>query len=233
MRREGNRNFGVWQPPSGADAVRRSSQVNLESIAVLNNPRQGRELGIVQSLIDPNRGSVERSNQARLIGGNNNIRRRFDEMIRQGWGGNVPSTSVSSPSPSPSPSPSLSTSFPSLPLGNLSAHRIDRAMEFRTCGDFCVVLYNLWEGQWSTQRICWNSSVGWVSDTWNDGSRYDTLDSWYESFYWNSTGMPEDYFVVDANTRSLCFPLISSVPPSTLPPGGFDAFDVDSVMATW
>jgi hypothetical protein len=232
MRREGNRNFGVWQPPSGMDAVRRSTQINLESIDSLNNPRRGRELGITQSLIDPNWASIERSNQVGLIGEVNNIGRRFDEMIRRGWGGNVPSTSVIS-SPSPSPSPSGSTSFPSLPLGNLNAARIDRAMQWKTCGDFCVILYNLWEGQVLTQNICWSSSVGWVSDTWNDGVRHDTLDSWYESFYWNSTGMYEDYFIVNADIRSLCFPQISSVPPSALPPGGFDASDVDSAMALW
>lgn len=185
-------NFGVYQPPSGIENVRRSTQIN--SINNLNNPR-----------------------------------RKFDEMIGQGWGGNIPGT-LSIPSPSPSPSPS---SFNPLPSGNLTADRVDRAMEFRTCGDFCVTLYNLWEGQWSTQRICWDSAAGWVSDTWNDGSRHNTLNSWYRSFYWNSTGMPEDYFVVDAVTRSSCFPAVSSTPPSTLPPGGFDASDVDLVLATW
>jgi hypothetical protein len=234
MRRQGNRNFGVYAPPTGEDSIRRSTQIDLDIITRLNNIQSGRELGIDQALIDPNEGSVQRSSQVGLdlINRINNVSKVFEEMIRQGWGGNIASDSVTT-SPSPSPSPSGSTSFPSLPLGNPTTAQIDRAMEFRSCGDFCVTLYNLWEGQWSTQRLCWTSSGGWVSDTWNDGIRHDTLNSWYESFYWNSTGMPEDYFIVDTNTRLLCFPQISSTPPSTLPPKYFDGFDVDSVMALW
>lgn len=235
MRRQGNRNFGIYAPPTGEDGIRRSTQVDLDLMSRLNNIQSGRELGITQVLIDPNEGSVQRSSQVGLdlINRINNISKDFEGMIRQGWGGNIADlTPLLNPSPSPSPSPSSLTSFPSLPLGSLTATRIDRAMEFRSCGDVCVTLYNLWEGQWSTQRICWNSS-GWVSDTWNDGVRHDTLNSWYGSFYWNSTGMPEDYFIVDTNTRLLCFPQISSVPPSTLPPKYFDGSDVDSVMALW
>jgi hypothetical protein len=45
--------------------------------------------------------------------------------------------------------------------------------------------------------------------------------------------MPEDYFVVDTATRAQCFPAISSIPLSTLPPGEFNALDVDLVMASW
>lgn len=77
--------FGVYQPPSGINNIRRSTQIN--SINNLNNPR-----------------------------------RRFDEMIQQGWGGNMPSPTLppaASPAPSSSPSGTTTTLTPplSLPTG--------------------------------------------------------------------------------------------------------------------
>lgn len=49
MRKEGNRNFGVWNPPTGMDSVRRSTQVDLDLIIRLNNPKIEKELGVRQS----------------------------------------------------------------------------------------------------------------------------------------------------------------------------------------
>jgi hypothetical protein len=216
--------FGVWQPPSGMESVQRSRQLPFESIV----SRSPFDLQQIDSRIDLNQGSIERVNlDTDSITQRNNPIYRFEEMLFEGWGGGVP---VELPSFAPSPSPS-SYSFSHLPLGNLNAGQIDRAMSAKACENFCVALYNLWEGQWSTQQICWTENEGWISDTWNDGQRHNTLDSWYQSFYWNSTGMPEDYFEVDEETRSVCFPPITSF--STLPPREFTAADIDLAMSEW
>lgn len=239
MRRQGNREFGVYMPPSGEDSVRRSAQVDLGLISRLNNVQPGRELGLQSPTIDPNQGSVERSNRIgiELINRINNIGKNFGGMIRQGWGGNTPAP-IPIPTPTPTPTSSLApTSFLSLPLGNLKPHQIDRAMLHRTanCTEICTTLYNTWNGQSSVQKVCWRLGVGWksnVSSWWNDSRIYNTLLAWWEDFYSYDAGYSDDYFTVDDVTR-ICFPLISSSPPSTLPPGEFDAADVDAVMALW
>lgn len=243
MRRQGNRDFGIYMPPTGGDSIRQSIQVDLDLISKLNNVQQGKELGITQTLIDPSEGSVQRSSQVgiELMNRINNIGKDFEGMIRQGWGGNIAdSLPLAGPNPSPSPLPSGITSFPSLPLGNLRAHRIDRAMQWRTCPSFCVDYYSLRAGMPTViHRVCWQldrwrsippSST--ASASWNTGSV--DLQSWYRLFDssvpWDTSS---DYFIVDQTTRNSCFPMISSTPASTLPPGDFDAPDVDSVMALW
>lgn len=60
MRRQGNRDFGIYMPPTGGDSIRQSIQVDLDLISKLNNVQQGKELGITQTLIDPSEGSVQR-----------------------------------------------------------------------------------------------------------------------------------------------------------------------------
>lgn len=239
MRRRGNREFGVYVPPSGEDSVRYSTQIDLALVSKLNNVEFGEQLRIQSSIKDPNQGSVERSNQVGfgLINRVNTISKRFDEMIRQGWGGNIVAP-YQSPSPSPSPSPSLApTSFPSLPFGNLKPRQIDRAMPYKAanCTEICTTLYNTWNGQSSVQRVCWRLGVGWKSDVnfwWQDSLTYNSLFVWWRDFFSYDTGHSDDYFTVDDATR-VCFPLVSSSPPSTLPPGEFDASDIDAAMALW
>ncbi len=242
MRREGKREFGVYTPPSGEDSIRRSASVDLDLISKLNNIKLDTEFGITK-IIDPSDGGVQQSSQTglELINRINNIGKDFEGMIRQGWGGNVAdSVPLPSPNPSPSPLPSAVTSFPSLPPGNLRAHRIDRAMQWRTCPSFCVDYYSLRTGVPTViHRVCWQldrwrsvSPPSTASASWNTG--FIKLYSWYHAFDssvpWDTSN---DYFIVDQATRNLCFPMISSTPPSTLPPKGFDASDVDAAMSLW
>ncbi len=242
MRREGNREFGVYTPPSGEDSIRQSTQVDLDLISRLDNIKLGTEFGITK-IIDPSEGSVQRSSQTGLELTNriNNIGKDFEGMIRQGWGGNIAdSVPLPSPNPSPSPFPSAITSFPSLPLGNLRATRIDRAMQWITCPNFCVDFYSLQTGSPTViHRVCWQLNR-WrsvppsptASASWNTGSV--TLNAWYRLFDssvpWDTSN---DYFIVNQTTRNSCFPVIFSTPPSTLPPREFDASDVDAAMALW
>ena len=242
MRREGNREFGVYSPPSGEDSIRQSIQVDLDLISKLNNIKLDTEFGIAK-IINPSEGSVQQSSQTglELINRINNIGKDFEGMIRQGWGGNVAdSVPLPSPNPSPSPLPSAITSFPSLRLGNLRAAQIDRAMQWNTCPSFCVDYYSLQIGIPTViHRVCWQlgrwrsvppSST--ASASWNTG--FVDLQSWYRLFDsnvpWNTF---DDYFIVDQTTRNSCFPVIFSTPLSTLPPRDFDASDVDMVMALW
>ncbi len=240
MRREGNRNFGVWNAPTGMDSVRRSVQVDFGLIVEWNNPKLGKELGTQQSFGKAVEGAELPG--ASLVAASNNVFEVFDNMITQGWGGagffgHSPS---SLPAP-PTPAPSLSvTSFPSLRAGNLSPGQIDRAMKWRACPSFCVDYYSLRTGHLTViHRICWQSgrwrSVSPSSTTsasWNTG--HTTLNAWYELFDssvpWNTSN---DYLVVDQVARNSCFPMISSTPLSTLPPDDFYASDVDAVMALW
>lgn len=241
MRREGNRNFGVWNPPSGVDNIRSSEQIDIDLISRLNSVKPDKELG-VSLPIDPNQGSVEHSNQKGidLINKMNKIGREFGGIIRQGWGGNIAdSVPLFEPSPFPIPSSAV-TSFPSLRLGNLRAAQIDRAMQWITCPSFCVDYYSLQtEMPAIIHRVCWQFNE-WrsvppsstASASWNTG--FATLNSWRKSFDWSVPwDTSSDYFVVDQITRNSCFPVISSTPPSTLPPRDFDASDVDLVMAVW
>lgn len=234
MRKQGNRNFGVWNPPTGMDSVRRSAEVDFDLIVRLNNSLQNKELGISQEFLDFNQ---KFPNQFTQVAFEYKI---FDKMIQQGWGGiGLPSTSSSLPTPTPTPS-SSTTSFPSLPLGDLGAGRIDRAMQWNVCPSFCVDFYSLQAGgPTAIHRVCWQlgkwrsvppSST--ASASWNTG--FIKLYSWYRAFDssvpWDTSN---DYFIVDQATRNSCFPMISSTPLSTLPPKDFDASDVDAAMSLW
>lgn len=187
-------NFGVYQPPSGIENIRRSTQIN--SINQLNSPS-----------------------------------RIFEEMSRQGWGGNTPGGN-SSTSSSTSPTPSAS---PSLPPGNLSPEQIDEAMSSSSCNNVCVTLINFFDSDSPTQPtgsepICFRSRrvrssvtgqltnqqvTSWdsdyVNDVWDDGVK-GSLSGWFKDFYEDSIGTDWDYFLVDEPTRSRCFspPLLPS-----------------------
>lgn len=237
MRREGNRNFGVWNPPTGMDSVRRSVQVDFDLIVGSNNPKFGKELGIQQSFGKAIE-EVEYSGVS-LVAASNNVFEVFDGMIAQGWGG--AGFFGHSPSLLPTPTPSLNpTSFPSLRAGNLEPAQIDRAMKWRVCPNFCADYYSLRTGHPTViHRICWQSGrwrsvppSSTASAPWNTGSV--DLRSWHKLFDssvpWNTSN---NYLVVDQATRNSCFPMISSTPPSTLPPDDFYASDVDAVMALW
>lgn len=85
MRRDGNRNFGVWNPPTGMDSIRRSTQVDFDLIVHLNNPKPGGELGIRQSF----QSNVEKFNypDMDLLNTVNNEIKILNDLIKQGWGG--------------------------------------------------------------------------------------------------------------------------------------------------
>ena len=87
MRREGNRNFGVWSPLSGMEVVRNSQNINANSINKLNNLQTGKEEGFKQDfgIVPLNFESPDTGLIAYL---NNNNRKVFTGMIHQGWGGN-------------------------------------------------------------------------------------------------------------------------------------------------
>ena len=87
MRKQGNRNFGVWNPPTGMDSIRRSVQTDFNLIVRLNNPKLGKELGIQQSFGE----DIKKFEyyEENLVGAVNNKSKIFDNMIRQGWGGNL------------------------------------------------------------------------------------------------------------------------------------------------
>lgn len=86
MRREGNRNFGVWNPPTGMDSVRRSVQVDFELIVRLNdlnaNEGKGFDQGFgVESL------KFKSPDMNLIFSLNDDNRKVFAAMTRQGWGG--------------------------------------------------------------------------------------------------------------------------------------------------
>lgn len=86
MRKEGNRNFGVWNPPTGMDSVRQSTKVNSDLVVRLNNLKIGKELGIRQSFgKDIEKIECPDTKVAAL----NNKFKIFEDMIKQGWGGNL------------------------------------------------------------------------------------------------------------------------------------------------
>lgn len=203
------KNFGVYQPPSGIENVRRSTQIN--SINNLNNPR-----------------------------------RRFDEMIEQGWGGNIPG---GSPAPTPSPSPSPSPSSSLLPPGNLSPDQIDAAMQTTNCTSVSITLVNFWgagggegpsesysgdrEGVVFRSRPVLDPDTGlrtnqfitsWDSEyvftVWAD-EIYSSLSDWFQNFYDYGLGTNWDYFDVDPVTRTRCFS--PSLPPPPSPSLGGNA----------
>lgn len=241
MRRQGNREFGVYVPPSGEDSIRRSIQIGFESTSKINNV----QLGGQPQTQNPNERSVERSNQIGVDSRNkiNKTGRQFEENIRQGWGGNSddPAPPPSPPlSPSPSPSPSLPPSV-ALPPGAVSATQIDVSMLTTKCEVVCVTLHNHFESDYEnpyvtgTEGICFKPRpvinpdtniptgemiAGWDSEYVNEiyyteDVKY-SLSEWDESFKDNSIGTRWDYYEVDSDTRARCFSLFLS--PSPPPP---------------
>ena len=228
-------NFGVHQPPSGMESVARSRQMSTDFM-VFSNPSLG--LGNPLSLkpqnqqIDPNQGSITRSNQLGLdsVLELNNPSRRFDEMIREGWGGNI-SVSLPTFSSGSIPIPSFPSPTPSLPQGNLNAGQIDRAVKSCSNTDFCVTLHNLG----ITQLICYRGILGWKSNStasWNTSFIYSTLAAWHDAFWTNDLGEWDDYFTVDVQTRQTCFMPVA-LNTSSLPLWEFTPADIDNAMSEW
>lgn len=85
MNTGGNYNFGVWNPPTGLDSLRYSQSINFELAAKLNNLQVGQEEGIKQSfgIKLPNFHSPDTDLIPEL---NDNNRKVFTGMVRQGWG---------------------------------------------------------------------------------------------------------------------------------------------------
>lgn len=83
----GNYNFGVWNPPTGLEAVRYSQNINVDLINKLNNLQLGHEEGFKQDFrVTPlNFESLDMD----LVGYlNDNNLKVFTGMVRQGWGEN-------------------------------------------------------------------------------------------------------------------------------------------------
>lgn len=85
MKKKGNRNFGVWNPPSGMDNVKLSIEKDFELVAKLNdlNNQTGKKLGIRQDFTIP----VFKINASDQIDVVNNQLITFFRMSQQGWGG--------------------------------------------------------------------------------------------------------------------------------------------------
>ncbi|MEG4419391.1 hypothetical protein QUA70_12380 [Microcoleus sp. LAD1_D5] len=82
----GNYNFGVWNPPSGLDAVRYSEQLSFELACKYNNLQTGKEEGFKQSFgIKPVK--LENPDMNLINHLNDNNLKVFIGMTRQGWGG--------------------------------------------------------------------------------------------------------------------------------------------------
>lgn len=169
--------------------------------------------------------NIQRSTQINSVNNLNNPRRGFDEIIGQGWGGNIPGSSPQSPSPSPSPSSSP------LPPGNLSPGQISTAMETKTCSNPCITLNFVYfddlvwseqqqdwayPGFWRRESFCWGSvpgetgpndeEFGWISFGANMGA--DLV-----SMVKGSDAASNYFFTVDDATRASCF----GAPPSPSP----------------
>ena len=82
----GNYNFGVWNPPSGLDAVRYSEQLNFELACKYNNLQTGKEEGFKQSFRAKPL-NFESPDMELIVYLNDNNRKVFTSMMRQGWGG--------------------------------------------------------------------------------------------------------------------------------------------------
>lgn len=124
-----------------------------------------------------------------------------------------------------------------LPPGAVSAAEIDAAAFESPCIAISVTLYYYWEDQWNTEpisrrrrnivtnvvingritEVVVGSVVSWESgyiDTVYDTTIFETLSAWHKSCTDESicNGPGYDYFTVDPNTRSECFPEPSAPP---------------------
>jgi len=100
MKLEGNYNQGIYNPPSGLDAVRYSEQAQIELTLKLNNLKSGEETGFKQnnSTVWPKFSDPD----IELI---NNINNRdidiFTQMLREGWRKNEEEVPRLPPTPTP------------------------------------------------------------------------------------------------------------------------------------
>ncbi len=82
----GNYNFGVWNPPTGMDAIRYSERINVDLINKLNNLQTGKEEGFKQDFgVKPLK--IANPEMDLVVYLNDNNLKVFTGMIRQGWGG--------------------------------------------------------------------------------------------------------------------------------------------------
>jgi len=118
----GNYNFGVWNPPSAVDSIRYSEQINFNMAAHLNHLQTGKEEGIKQSF-----GTAwpkfEDPDIDLIVYLNDNNLKVFTGMVRQGWGGSIPSTVFPSNQQGYPPNPIL-------PLNNYSDYDIEAPIKF-------------------------------------------------------------------------------------------------------
>jgi hypothetical protein len=86
MRKNGNRNFGVWNPPSGMDNIKLATKIDFESVIKLNNlnDQAGQKLGIRQFFGLPVFKVKFLGEQLNAVNSNNIF---FVKMMQQGWGG--------------------------------------------------------------------------------------------------------------------------------------------------
>ncbi|MEG4251072.1 hypothetical protein [Microcoleus sp. Pol10D4] len=82
----GNYNFGVWNPSSGLDTVRYSEQLNFDLACKYNNLQTGKEEGFKQ-IFGVKSVKFESPDMGLINFLNDNNRKVFTGMTRQGWGG--------------------------------------------------------------------------------------------------------------------------------------------------
>jgi len=83
----GNYNFGVWNPPTGLDFVKYSEHINFNLACKSDNLQTGKEEGFKQSFgVKPLK--FESPDMELIVFLNDNNRKIFTGMVRQGWGGN-------------------------------------------------------------------------------------------------------------------------------------------------
>lgn len=82
----GNYNFGVWNPPSGLDAVKHSESINFNIATKLNNLQTGKEKGFKQNH-EAKSLQLNSPDMELIVYLNDNNLKIFTGMVRQGWGG--------------------------------------------------------------------------------------------------------------------------------------------------
>ena len=97
----GSWNFGVWNPPTGIDAIRYSECINFNLINKLNNIQTREKEGLKQSF-GVSLPKFENPDVNSIVYLNDNSLKVFTGMTQQGWGGNHIALT-----PAPTPAPTL------------------------------------------------------------------------------------------------------------------------------
>jgi hypothetical protein len=214
MKLKGNYNYGIYQPPSGLDAVRYSQQNNADLALQTNNLQTGQKTGFRQNVstsaprfLDPNTDLITKSNNFDID--------IFNEMIRGGWGKPTPplipapppyTTPPFSPEvqrlieefppeppnptypPYPFPDPDNPTTPPPYPPAPTLLPSPPISQNNDTLCKAVVTRYN------GDRRLTWAgpriAEDGWQSkgiaqvNYTEDGTLQGSVTSWMDSYYW-------------------------------------------------